>query len=123
MKPFNLLKALAGEPVTTRAGAMVTHIAHFPGAYKVIFELEGDIHLVNEDGSFKAYHPSDWDLFMYEKPKVKVQRWVNIYRHSPVLITSNRDSLAVGGYSYLTKKDAEECSGSKAGTVLVEWEE
>jgi hypothetical protein len=78
MKPFDLDKALAGEPVVTRAGEKVEKIVHNPDAkefFRVAFWVDGIVWGCDESGyvnSGKHGH----DLFMAPKEIVK---WINIY--------------------------------------------
>ena len=80
MKPFDLEKALAGEPVVTRDGYRVTDIHLFSGAitnWKVIAHIENNssVYSFTIDGKYSDNDAgSDYDLFMYEP-----ERWVNIY--------------------------------------------
>ena len=78
MKPFDLEKALAGEPVVTKNGRKVTQLHYFPNLgsdFKVIAHLE---HSFNFD-TFKingmySDRYSEIDLMMAEP-----ERWVNVY--------------------------------------------
>lgn len=68
MKPFNLEKALAGEPVITRNGRRVLRIAHFPecGEHDRVvaaIEGEGDVYTFYENGNF-VNEENEIDLFM-----------------------------------------------------------
>ncbi len=80
MKPFNLEKALAGEPVVTRCGHKVTDLKHYPEATQVAFCIAALVHghtveveTFKKSGAFTAGE-NGFDLFMAE-PEI----WVNIY--------------------------------------------
>jgi hypothetical protein len=80
MKPFNLDKALAGEPVVTRCGYQVTHINHYRTADQSGFCITALVHgLSVEVETFKktGYFTSGengLDLFMAEP-----EAWINVY--------------------------------------------
>lgn len=88
MKPFNLERALAGDPVVTRDGRTVTNVTHFEGANR--FCLAAIIHPSNDPfaktapalstfsktGSYYSLHDSVDDLFM---ASVKKELWTNVY--------------------------------------------
>lgn len=90
MKPFDLQKALAGEPVVTRQGKNAIHLGELNnGGHKdLIWKIElssseiviltdlGGNHTPWEDGQER--NPI-CDLFM---APVRKQEWVNIYRQS-----------------------------------------
>jgi hypothetical protein len=92
MKPFDLQKALAGEPVVYRNGTVPKEWHYFKtGSSKndlVSIDQTGDMkfHFV-ENGSLHDYRPeSSHDLFMAEKPKVKKDGWV-ILRPDKTFVT------------------------------------
>ena len=78
MKPFNLEKALAGEPVVTRDGRKVTDIHYFsaPAKYKVVAHIVNNscVDTFEIDGTYLEDSESSTDLFMAER-----ERWINIY--------------------------------------------
>lgn len=83
MKPFNLEKALAGDPVVTRKGYKVTSLKHYPEADQDGFCISAIIHTQDEvevetfkiNGTFYfRTSENEYDLFMGESEK-----WVNIY--------------------------------------------
>lgn len=82
MRPFNLARALAGDPVITREGRKIAgKIAHFPhagGNQKVAFTVEGEssLHTCNEEGDWGNVYPSRNDLFMAPK---EITLWLNLY--------------------------------------------
>ena len=114
MKPFDLEKALAGEPVVTGAGEPVTDLHYFSTAvskYKVYATVEGRVHSYTETGS---YNPDialgcSYDLFMAAKKRVWL---VNIYK--------DRSCSSV----YESEDDAKrERVSAVVATVKVEWED
>ena len=80
MKPFDLQKALAGEPVVTRDGHKVIDIHYFEkvtGPYSIAAYVEGDdeFQMFTKKGNFQSRGETHFfDLFMDEPTK-----WVNIY--------------------------------------------
>lgn len=81
MTPFDLAKAITGQPVATRDGSIAKFIAHVPEARangQVLFLVNGVVFAYRADG---RYNPiagdSMLDLFMAEKPKTVV--WINVF--------------------------------------------
>lgn len=66
MKPFNLERALAGEPVVTRAGVEVTqmHLFDTISTFPLVCVVSGYTEVFLADGryQFSGAHPND--LFM-----------------------------------------------------------
>lgn len=84
MTPFNLEKAKAGFPLTTRDGHKVRTLeikekSSFP--LKVMLESSGTIlpFYYDLDGKCNLSHTRDYDLYMDEKAK----GYINIYEISP----------------------------------------
>jgi hypothetical protein len=80
--PFNLERALAGDPIVTRDGRKVLQIAYFPIAAKdnqIVALIEHNEYLshYHRDGSYYSEKSAE-DLFMAQKTKTY---WVNIYKH------------------------------------------
>jgi hypothetical protein len=80
MKPFDLEKALSGDPLVTRCGHKVTDIKHYPGATQDAFCLTALVHghtveveTFKKSGQFTAGE-NGFDLFMADNEK-----WVNVY--------------------------------------------
>ena len=80
-QPFNLEKAISGQPVITREGSIAKFIAYVPEARangQVLFLINGVVFAHSSDG---RYNPiageSMLDLFMHEKPKTVV--WINVF--------------------------------------------
>lgn len=82
LKPFNLKKALAGDPVVTRDGRKVPEIYEFEKCNSITnigYAIEGEvgIYTVNETG-IRAHapdKPSDSDIFMAPR---KQKLWIAI---------------------------------------------
>jgi hypothetical protein len=83
MKPFDLEKALAGEPVVTRDGQAVTQLTKFDcdseyplcaviDGVLITYTINGSYYTIN--GSYKEGEQHDLDLFMAEP-----ERWANVY--------------------------------------------
>jgi len=102
MKPFDLEKALAGDPVITRDGVPVTEIYHFKtrnDEFNVIGVYRGIFRIFKEDGRFgiNSDITSPMDLFMAE-PEI----WVNLF-YNPT-----QDAIWLGVNRYKTEKEAQE---------------
>ncbi len=80
MEPFDLEKALAGDPVVTRCGREVTEIHFFETCTEdrpIVAVIGGKMYsFFNNGTSSGTNNPTERDLFM--KPKV-IEGWFNIY--------------------------------------------
>jgi len=87
MKPFDLERALAGDPVVTRGGKEVQQIVHLHACnrvFNVFAVVNGETYTFNIEGKYSAGHVfksicplgSDMDLFMAPKKRTV---WVNLY--------------------------------------------
>ncbi len=90
-KPFNLERALAGDPVVTRDGRKVLWIAHCSPAkreYQVQALVEGIAYplSLNADGRYNCYDEYRHDLFMAPKKRTV---WARFYRHEDGSILSS----------------------------------
>ncbi|HXK00725.1 MAG TPA: hypothetical protein VNF93_02425 [Buchnera sp. (in: enterobacteria)] len=85
MKPFDLEKALNGEPVITRNGYKVNQLKKYTvRCKKVIAGVIEDYNKINTwniDGSFYRNQEDRRDLFMEDKPKKKY--YLGIEKFSP----------------------------------------
>jgi hypothetical protein len=81
MKPFDLEKALAGEPVVTRDGRVVKELIRFKtlNDWSVFAVVGNCVIQCNDNGQHSDCEHNSLDLFMAEKPKVKKEGWVNLY--------------------------------------------
>lgn len=84
--PFNLERALAGDPVVTRDGRKVLQIAYFPNMTedrRVAVHIEGLNYLLVVSGNGICFlgekAEAEDDLFMASKTKTY---WVNVYIHN-----------------------------------------
>jgi hypothetical protein len=117
LKPFNLEKALAGDPVVTREGQQVTEIFLCKTANKtessVVFVCNGKVYATTVNGNFDGF-ASSHDLFMAPKI-VKKSGWLNVYPNNTV------------GYTvHPTKESADinKCDiSNRVACIFVEWEE
>lgn len=82
MKPFNIKRALAGDPVITREGISVKIGSYNPNAlryHRVIGWIGSQSRSWNEDGSYDiGGMNSQFDLFMAHKI-VRREGWINVY--------------------------------------------
>ena len=117
LKPFNLEKALAGDPVVTGCGIQVTEIVQLRTALAtdrpIIGVVNGIPRSFRIDGTFcEGYVLPDLDLFMAPKI-VKKEGWLNIYPNDKV-----------GYYMHPTKMTADcNAENNRVACVKVEWEE
>jgi hypothetical protein len=121
MKPFDLERALAGDPVVTRDGRPVEQIIRFKTEVKGQHTLYGviDGYVCNWmlDGCRVIGMESSFDLFM---ASVKRGGWINIY---PTNI-SQPGRLAASDDIYESKDVADRTGmGRRIACVYVEWEE
>lgn len=83
MKPFDLEKAKAGEPVVTRGGLKAEFLAEINSEkYPLVFVIayaDGTQSVVEvmKDGVFSRHKNGDLDLFMAPKT---VTKWYNAYK-------------------------------------------
>jgi hypothetical protein len=114
MKPFDLQKALAGDPVVTRDGRPVKIAAYNPDAYpfaEIIGWVDKSPKPWHSNGKILLDKDHDVDLFMATKT-VKKEGWVNIY---------NRFDIAG---AYKTKEDADiAAERNRIACIRIEWEE
>lgn len=80
MKPFDLTRALAGDPVITRDGRQVTELHHFKTAKNqnngVFAIIDGEAFTFDYNGKYLAISSHIMDLFMAPKKRTI---WVNVY--------------------------------------------
>jgi hypothetical protein len=123
MRPFDLKKALSGEPVVTRNGTTTSALHFFPSAnsqtQRVIAVIGGIIRQFYDDGRWAiARNDSDYDLFM---APVKRQEWVNIYKKHGRLSCSEQP---YGSYEDAIDGKSSGFCGEYVNSVLIrEWEE
>jgi len=81
MKPFNLQEALAGKPVVTRHGIIVTKIYHIKekdvNEYTVLAVINSNSFWFNKNGIYNPRFETGLDLFMATEKKTV---WVNVYK-------------------------------------------
>ena len=123
MKPFDLERALAGDPVVTRYGRPVTQLTLFKDtdAWPLVGIIDRRMYSFNIDGKSTGLISKDgfFDLFM--APKVQ-KRWV-VVKHSQL---SGREFVA-GPYDSKAEADeeAQRCADEKyaAHVTTIEWSE
>jgi hypothetical protein len=122
MKPFDLERAKAGDPVITRKGLPARHVCSFNGisTYNNIFIITNDDGIeqprsyTNDGVSSTSVYGKvyDYDLFM---APTKKEGWINIYPGEAMLrhcnIFTTRDAAIAHAFSSLV------------ATVKIEWEE
>lgn len=116
MKPFDLERALAGDPIVTRDGKEALDFAYFPNIKneaeeKIRVVIDGGIFSYFTNGKYYSYKESSSDLFM---AGTKKEGWINIY--------SNISYYGI----WKTKEEAENISNSDFNyitTIKIEWEE
>lgn len=84
LKPFDLRKALAGDPVVTRDGDPVTQLVQFYGMLSSQCRLRGvvkdSIQAFDAEGRFSGLqHGSRYDLFMAPKKRTL---YLNVWKRS-----------------------------------------
>ena len=101
MRPFDLNKALAGEPVVTRDGKTVTEIVLLKTLTarqnNLLAVIDGDWYTYFGNGQLNPGFPCNGDLFM---APVKRQEWRNIYKGK------NSGKLTVSSVRYASYEDA-----------------
>lgn len=105
MKPFNLERAIAGDPLITRIGEQVEFVAHDPkmeAGSRVIFKLFRETGpewmLISESGRYWPVGPNtNQDVFM---APIKKTMWVNVY---PGLSAGSMPIM----YFYHTQEEAD----------------
>lgn len=114
MKPFDLEKALAGEPVVTRGGLPVTQLVNFDTKETgcIYGVCEGFVYCWDTRGSFVKAGDHTFDLFMAPKT---VTLHINVYIDDGLYNT----------FAYPYKDLAEECArpnriGGKAWKLEIE---
>ena len=115
MKPFDLEKALAGEPVVNGMDKKILKVAYNADAESdcriCAWDEDGQAELYYENGRFDDISTTKLDLFMAEKPKVKKEGWVNVYPDDDV-------------FMYPSLEESEDAKGSKrVACIKIEWEE
>jgi hypothetical protein len=121
MKPFNLERALAGDPVVTRDGKTVTQLIRFKTEVKkqnILYGvIDGCVHNWTLDGRRESdIKESPFDLFM---GFVKQGGWLNVYPSA----TNKLGRVAWQGSIYNSKELADRFDTARIACVYVEWEE
>ena len=80
MKPFNLEKALSGEPIVTRDGRKITDFYYFKNIktkFPIIVQIENSTsvdHYTIKGTWAEDFNTTNPDLFMAD-----TEKWVNVY--------------------------------------------
>lgn len=98
-KPFNLERALAGDPVVTRDGNTVVWISYCEKLKTIVALLSGHGSFIYTTASGRVFNstPSSFDLFM--APKTRTVK-IFVYRHEGHIISATEDQVEY--YSELT---------------------
>lgn len=105
MKPFNLERALAGDPVVTRDGRKVLQVVHFPQMrlekrVMALIEGNGIPGGYNENGRLFKEDTSDADMFMVATTK---KYYVAVEK-----ITTGNQDIKCCSHAYVSKNKVEE---------------
>lgn len=118
MKTFNLERALAGDPVVTRAGKPVEQLHKFEAklSEEILFGVVDD--LVKSWTKNGKYYGDDeesqYDLFM---ASVKREGWINISKY-------HNGDIRVSDHPYPSRLAAlNNASVDTIDTIKIEWEE
>jgi hypothetical protein len=123
MKPFDLEKALAGEPVITRAGRpakIAGYSSDVRYEHRVLGWVDNQVRGWYENGNYDGISQHPTDLFMAEKPKVKKEGWVNVYNRPDASLPPKLSNAYIDEAS--ARKSAIK-SDAYVDTVKIEWEE
>ena len=111
-EPFDLARAMAGEPIVARDGRKARFVAHVPEAEErpVVAFINGGSMATNfrESGRLNSDYDSNLDILMAPKPKRTV--WVNVWPRSD-------GSFGVTCPAYETKEMAER-RASECGNLI-----
>lgn len=120
MKPFNLARAIAGDPVQTKNGKPVSQLTVFKSIdkYNVIGVVAGEICYWDEWGnSSLMIEPGNYQLVM---SPVKKTGWLNLYQWNDgqtagIVYTSEEEAIEETKIFYTHKIFIK--------TIKIEWEE
>jgi hypothetical protein len=117
MKPFNLERALAGDPVITRDGRPVTQLTLFTNTktYPLVGVVEGVIKAWKTNGKYFNGQEWSYDLFM---PPVKREGWIIVRSPDENGIRKTSDMYPSPDVLYSHNPELIHCWLRK-----VEWEE
>ena len=117
MKPFDLERALVGDPVVTRSGTTVTEIHYLKTVQndaQVISVINGDVYFHKKDGKRWCYDEEN-DLFMVSTKKTG---WMNIMKGE------GKEWEARVGIIHNSKEHADSnASCDRIACIQIEWEE
>jgi hypothetical protein len=123
MQPFDLQKALLGEPLVYGYGEEVVDLKQFANGELISLAKNGTYRRHKLDGTTIVAIPSyeaEFSLFMAEKPKVKKEGWINVWKDKYIFTKNYVGSI------FETKEDAEnqvKLWHRKSATIKIEWEE
>jgi hypothetical protein len=128
MKPFDLEKAKAGQPVITREGLPVKFFSfQMKNEYPIcgyVIENDGQecVTIWNENGKEYKNSESDYDLFM---TPVKKEGWINVYKDVLTGVLKPVSNTVVGGGIHSSKEEAKNKIGKTPDIIQakITWEE
>jgi hypothetical protein len=125
MKPFDLKKALAGEPVVTRDGRPVKIAGYNENAhefYRLAYWVDGGVCLACKSDGKYSNSDSVNDLFMVPKPVTKKEGWVAVW--GGVLYPAEGGQIAGCSHVYESKEAAVAAEFANVQAYIkIEWEE
>lgn len=119
MKPFDLQRAIAGDPLVTRGGITARFVAHVPEcdhSYRVIAIVEGDgaTTAYGEDGRMWRGEDRHYDLMMAPKKRTV---WVNLYRRGACTEAAWHDAESI---AHLMTEGCEDLLVARAVPIEIE---
>lgn len=123
MIPFNLEKAIAGNPVQTENGKPVHQLTVFDcdECYNVVGIVDNELYRWDREGSNAGFYTENLNLVM---TPIKKTGFVNLYEDNKGNIITSAEKVCYA--SSWARDDAlmrEEEVGKYIATVKVEWEE
>lgn len=123
LRPFDLERAKAGDPIQAFEGTPAVFVAHVPEAramQRIVYRIGQTIRYCREDGYGYSY-----SIPVLQMAPIKKQAWVNLYEDQGA-VTPN---WAIMAFRYDTQEEADNKNrrgdavriGNKAH--LIEWEE
>lgn len=114
MKPFDLERALAGDPVVTRDGREVPWLAYCHEAHvsqRVVALIKGsrELDFFNTNGRATPYAEHKNDLFMAPKKRTV---WVNLFRRA------SGCEIFAGSKTFDSQETASACERSYQGSLI-----
>jgi hypothetical protein len=123
MKPFDLEKALSGEPVITRNGrpAIIKEAVRNRLGTLVYGDVDGSNYAWYTDGLRGIMQESSLDLFMAEKQKLRKVGWVHVWSNSDATYSDfhETEESAINAVKHENKRGVV----NSLSIQKIEWEE